>query len=124
MLDLRRHDLFRILCKNPNLFCLEAQLVRTRYIALHKALPLNHEQVKRLVHKCPLALNYQTSSIESAIDALRQVTYTRNQWQFDFERLTPSLVAFYLRDTRDILARYVQYNPAVLIVLWCVTIFS
>jgi hypothetical protein len=107
MLDLRRQDLFRILCKNPNLFCLEAQLVRTRYNALHRVLPLNHEQVKRLVHKFPLALNYQTTSIESAIDALRQVTYTRQQWQVDFERITPSLVAFYLRDTKDILSRCV-----------------
>lgn len=105
MLDLRPSELLMVLRKNPNLFILEPAAVRTRYAALHKVLPLNHDSVRRMVHKFPLILNYQTASVESLLDALRQLSFTRVQWQQDFDLLTPSLLAYYFRDSRDILAR-------------------
>jgi hypothetical protein len=107
MLDVRRPDLFRVLTKNPNIFCIEAELARTRYNALHRVLPLSHEQVNRLVTKYPIILNYETHSVETTIDSLRQASYTRTHWQDEFDNITPSFVAFYFKDSKDLLTRCV-----------------
>jgi len=105
MLDLRPTEVLAVLRKNPNLFIMESSVVRTRFTSLHKVMPLNHDNVRKLVVKFPLILNYQTTSIEHLMDSLRQLSYTRVQWQQDFDAMSPSLIAFYLRDARDLLLR-------------------
>lgn len=63
-------------------------------------MPLNHESVKRMVRKYPLILNFQTSSLEDTMDSLRQLSYTRVQWQEDFDAMSPSLLAYFFRDAK------------------------
>ncbi len=97
MLDLKGPDVLQVLRKNPHLLCMEAQVARARYNALHKVLHLSHESIKSLVHKFPLVLNYQTATVEEIVDSLRQVCSMRLHWQEDFENVTPSTLAFFIR---------------------------
>lgn len=68
-------------------------------------LPLTHEGVRTLARKFPLILNFQTKTIEELVDVLRQLSYTRIHWQEDFDTLTPGLLAYFFRDSNDILRR-------------------
>lgn len=105
MLDLRPAELLMILRKNPHLLCLEPQVARSRYNQLHKVTPLNHDSVKKMVRKYPLALNFDTQNVEDIVDRLRQLCNTRVLWQENFDTISFSLLAFFLRDWKDKLAR-------------------
>lgn len=61
--------------------------------------------MRQLVLKFPLVLNWHPEGLRAIIDALRQLAYTRDLWQQDFETITPSLLAFYIRDHCDQLRR-------------------
>eukprot|EP00955_Chlamydomonas_euryale_P105948 365671-Chlamydomonas_euryale.AAC.2 len=58
-----------------------------------------------MVRKYPLVLNSRSETIEAVTEKLRHVAYTRSLWQQDFDCITPSLMAFFLRDYRDLLLR-------------------
>jgi hypothetical protein len=62
------------------------------------------------VRKFPLVLSRRPEAVADALESLRGVCGSRLQWQQDYERLTPSLLAFYLRDVSDILVRYERFK--------------
>lgn len=105
MLDLKPQEKMVLLCKNPFLLCLPASITRQRYSELYKALRLGHEEVKVLVRKYPIVLNVKSATIHMTMDLLRQLCYTRSKWVEEFERITPSLLAFFLNDADDLLER-------------------
>lgn len=52
MLDLKPHEIFMILRKNPMLLVLDSGEARARYNRLHRVTPLSHEAVKLMVGSC------------------------------------------------------------------------
>lgn len=108
MLDLKGCEMFMIVRKNPSVLVLDQNLLRSRFNNLHRITPLGHEDVKAMVRKCPLILNSDTELITRAVDKLRQLSYTRAMWQDNFEVISPSLLAFFLKDKTDLLLR-VEY---------------
>ncbi|KAG1660703.1 hypothetical protein FOA52_014322 [Chlamydomonas sp. UWO 241] len=105
MLDLQPHEIFMILRKNPMLLVLDSVEARARYDRLHRITPLTHEAVKLMVRKYPLVLNSRSETIEAVTERMRHLAYTRSMWQQDFDCISPSLLAFYLRDYADLLLR-------------------
>lgn len=63
------------------------------------------DNVRTLVLKFPLILNYQTARVQHLMCVLQQVSSKRAQWRQDFAAMTPSLVAFYIKDAKDMLLR-------------------
>ena len=108
MLDLKPHDMYMILRKNPLLLVMEPTEARARFNRLHRITPLSHESVTTMVRKFPLALNFTSESIEAKVERLRNLAYTRTTWQQHFDNIPPSLLAFYLRDSKDLLDRVSQ----------------
>jgi hypothetical protein len=105
MLDLQPHEIFMILRKNPMLLVLDSVEARARYDRLHRITPLSHEAVKLMVRKYPLVLNSRSETIENVTERMRHLAYTRSMWQQDFDCISPSLLAFFLRDYADLLLR-------------------
>jgi hypothetical protein len=63
-------------------------------------------QVSALVSKYPLVLNRRTPALEWMVGQLRHLAQSRPQWQADADAISPSLLAFFLRDFGD------QVGPA------------
>lgn len=105
MLDLKPHEIFMIMRKNPLLLVMDSPEARARFNKLHRMTPLSHEAVKVMVRKYPLVLNCRSETIAAIVERLRHLAYTRAMWQQDFDCMSPSLMAFFLRDYRDLLMR-------------------
>lgn len=101
MLGVRGPELLMTIRKNPQLLRLDRLLVRQRYDMLHDTTGFTQEQVRALVIKYPLVLNFQEASVARALQALRQLSSTRPMWVHNFEILSPSQLAFFLRDRQQ-----------------------
>eukprot|EP00798_Chlamydomonas_sp_ICE-L_P031743 gene31743-6944_t len=91
--------------RNPYRMCLDTALVRSRYDALSRVMPLSRDSMRTLTRKCPLILNRRTELIGDVMESLRQISYTRVIWQENFDLMTPSLMAFFMRDFAVLLMR-------------------
>lgn len=105
MLDLKPHDMYMILRKNPLLMVMDPSISRARFNRLHRVTPLSHEAVTVMVRKYPLVLNMKSENVEVIIERLRHLAYSRVTWQENFDDISPSLLAFFLRDHADLLLR-------------------
>ena len=62
--------------------------------------------MRALVLKCPLVFSYHPAAVRGHIDRLRQLCFTRDEWTRNYQlEMTPSLMAFFLRDATDLLLR-------------------
>ncbi|KAG2492112.1 hypothetical protein HYH03_009603 [Edaphochlamys debaryana] len=98
-------ELLDLLRKNPNLLRLDRATLLMRYEALHDSIGFTPEQVRALVMKYPLILNFHPNSVYSAANALRRLCSARPAWAALHEQLSPSQFAFYMRDRLQVLLR-------------------
>ncbi len=61
--------------------------------------------MRALVVKYPSCLTSAPSRLAANLDRLRQLCYTREEWARDLEDISPSLVAYFLRDASDQIMR-------------------
>ncbi|MEW5308908.1 MAG: hypothetical protein WDW38_000828 [Sanguina aurantia] len=105
MLDLQGSDMAMLLRKNPYLLVTDIGCLRFRFEALHRSTTLDHEQILFMVKKCPLVFNFEGETLARLVANLRDLSSTRELWHQDFEQITPSLLAFFIRDHTDLLLR-------------------
>eukprot|EP00877_Chromochloris_zofingiensis_P012653 jgi/Chrzof1/7641/Cz02g31090.t1 len=105
LIGLQTSEMALLLRKNPALLILEPVLLHSRYEALPQLTEYNQQQVKALVVKFPLIVNYTTQTLHTKIEQLRQLCSIRDEWREDFEAISPSLLAYYIRDSTDIILR-------------------
>eukprot|EP00878_Enallax_costatus_P043991 GHUV01052124.1.p1 GENE.GHUV01052124.1~~GHUV01052124.1.p1 ORF type:complete len:140 (-),score=21.67 GHUV01052124.1:164-583(-) len=72
---------------------------------IHPTLTSAATQVRQLVHKYPKVLSTPPQRVQAAVERLRQLSYTREEWARDFETISPSFLAFFLRDSTDVIIR-------------------
>ncbi|GLC67023.1 hypothetical protein PLESTF_000503100 [Pleodorina starrii] len=91
-----------LLRKNPNLLRMQEDTVVGRYRALQKALydavGFDEQQLRALIIKYPLILNFKHESVHSALMALRRLCSARPDWTAFYKALSPSQVAFFVRE--------------------------
>lgn len=58
-----------------------------------------------LAIKYPSVLNLRSEAVAGRVDRLAHVAGAREQWLADLEGITPSLLAFFLKDATDLLLR-------------------
>jgi hypothetical protein len=58
-----------------------------------------------MVTKYPPVLTMSPQRLAGSVERLRQLCYTREEWARDFESISPSLLAYFLRDATDQLMR-------------------
>jgi hypothetical protein len=58
-----------------------------------------------MVTKYPPVLMISPQRLAGSVERLRQLCYTREEWARDFESISPSLLAYFLRDATDQLMR-------------------
>ncbi|KIY98168.1 hypothetical protein MNEG_9792 [Monoraphidium neglectum] len=95
------HDLPLMLHKNPGLLLLESAELRARYEALPRVLHFTPQQAQALVLKYPLVLSRRTPALHFMAGQLRHLASARSQWQAEVDAISPSLMAFFLRDFGD-----------------------
>lgn len=61
--------------------------------------------MRALVVKFPIILNYDTDNLKSYVNTLRQMAQSRELWRENFDTITPSLLAFFIRDHSDLTMR-------------------
>ncbi|GAX80135.1 hypothetical protein CEUSTIGMA_g7573.t1 [Chlamydomonas eustigma] len=105
ILDLKPPELYMLLRKNPILMIMDTDIAKARLNKLHHVTPLDHQSSRHMVIKYPLVLNLETETIEALMGRLRNLAYTRAMWQQDFDNITSSLLAFFIRDRHDLLLR-------------------
>ncbi|EFJ45428.1 hypothetical protein VOLCADRAFT_105980 [Volvox carteri f. nagariensis] len=91
-----------MLRKNPNLLRMEESTLRGRYDALQDALydavGFDEHKLRALILKYPLILNFRHQSVHSALMALRVLCSARPEWTTFYQVLSPSQVAFFIRE--------------------------
>lgn len=105
LLGLNDFEVLLVLRKNPNLLLLDLNVTRERYFNLPKATFLDNDGTKALTLKYPMVLSHRSETVLETVEALRELTYSRSAWQAELATITPSLLAFFLRDRYDLLAR-------------------
>ena len=97
-------ELLPLLHKAPALLLLEPGELRARYEALPRALRFTPQQAREIVAKYPLVLTKATPALAFMADKLRRLAAARPRWAAEAEALTPSLMAFILRDFGDVVS--------------------
>ncbi|GLI59091.1 hypothetical protein VaNZ11_000776 [Volvox africanus] len=91
-----------LLRKNPNLLRMEEETLRGRYDALQNALydavGFDETKLRTLIVKYPLILNFKHESVHNALMALRRLCSARPDWVTYYKALSPSQVAFFIRE--------------------------
>lgn len=62
-------------------------------------------QTRALIIKYPSVLLGSSNYVKGCVDRFRQLCYTREEWARDFDTISPSLLAYFLRDAGDQLMR-------------------
>jgi hypothetical protein len=63
--------------------------------------------MRAFVLKFPLAFSYQTANVRNWVERFQQLCLTRDEWTREYQLvMTPSLMAFFLRDASDLLLRF------------------
>jgi hypothetical protein len=62
-------------------------------------------QAALLAIKYPSVLNLRSEAVAGRVDRLAHVAAAREQWLDDLEGMTPSLLAYFLKDAPDLLLR-------------------
>jgi hypothetical protein len=64
-------------------------------------------QMRAFVLKFPMAFSYQPQNVRNWIERFQQLCLTRDEWTREYQlAMTPSLMAFFLRDASDLLLRF------------------
>jgi len=100
-LHVPEHEVPLLLHKNPGLLALEPAELRARFEALPRVLRFSPLQVHALVTKYPLVLSRRTDALQYMVGQLHHLARARSQWQDDADAITPSLLAFFLKDFGD-----------------------
>ncbi|KAI8476973.1 MAG: hypothetical protein J3K34DRAFT_516226 [Monoraphidium minutum] len=100
-LGLPEAEMPALLIKSPQMLLLEPAELRARYDALPRALRLAPQQAHALVLKYPPVLSRRTASLAFMAGQLRHLAGARSQWSAELEAISPSLMAFFLRDYGD-----------------------
>jgi hypothetical protein len=104
-LGLRPSDMILLLKKNPSFLCADPEFFKANFTALKRLLPFTPEQFLALVRKYPPILNWRTEVVKRKLDYLRSLCCTREVWQENLDYITPSLLAFFFKDSVDLTRR-------------------
>lgn len=99
-------DVPMMLRKYSGLVTLEPQEVRLRLDNLRELTGFNNQQMRAFVLKFPLGISYPPGLVRMWIERFRQLCFTRDEWTRTLQlEMTPSLMAFFLKDAGDQLLR-------------------
>eukprot|EP00775_Hariotina_reticulata_P010951 gene10951-11105_t len=95
----------QLLRKCPSLLLLTRQELQQRHENIPRMIHFNSVQTRALIIKYPSVLCGSSNYIKGCIDRFRQLCYTREEWARDFDTISPSLLAYFLKDAGDQLMR-------------------
>lgn len=76
--------------------------------------------MRAFVLKFPLAFGYNPAAVRTWVERLQQLCFTRDEWTRNYQlEMTPSLMAFFLRDAGDQLLRLEYLASTGRCVVWC-----
>ncbi|WIA10223.1 hypothetical protein OEZ85_010425 [Tetradesmus obliquus] len=105
LLGIRDSDIPQMLRKCPRLLLADSQALKAAYDHIPRVIAFTPALVRALVTKYPPVLVMSPQRLAASVERLRQLCYTREEWARDFEGITPSLLAYFLRDATDQLMR-------------------